>query len=674
MKFIAEKPAEPATVSRAFVAQSQITQEPATGETPVWVSVSSDAPIVSLIKCSHLRAAGYSPRNVVVDDGVEKAPAIVVVPHTQATINSQYIRDGIVLRDKHGGDTVGILTPAYVRGGKLGGDKIIWGTSERAQVIMRDVEKGVRRNISVEGDWSPSDLVLEGEKDGIPVIRASVWTPLAAAFVDVPADPNVGVARAHAADEAKPEPINQPAAVAPLVRSHKIMHEQEINDREIARAKESVEIFALARDYNVPQEQVNQHITSGGSLSDFRGIVLRDFAANKAKADAAHVAVPVKDAPVTRSVLETIPAEKLAGFSLMRALKGVAKSMSPDVDLGKFDDGLEREVSQEAVRLIRSTPGGETYVPRGLCVPWDLVRAHSTGAIRRDFTVAGGGSNVVAQNLRPELFIDQLRSRLVLSELGITMLTGLVGDVLIPKQTATATGGWIDESSAAPSGQLTLGQIKLTPRTLGAYTDVSRQLLMQSTPSADMLTMDDLVNSLARSLQTGALHGTGANNQPTGLFTALANGYQGYAAITEATVSSDGAPTYAEVESLIGGVEEANVDGLIRGLMRPKAFRYFKTLGRVGTTGAVPAGSESNGKKYVADLEVSTTTSLTTKYATFGRWDSMVLAMWGALDLTLDPYSLSTKGNLRVVALQSADVGFRYLPAFGWSSKFATSA
>jgi hypothetical protein len=60
---------------------------------------------------------------------------------------------------------------------------------------MRDVESGVRRNVSVEGDWDDKDLVLDGVKDGVPVIRAARWTPLAAALVDVPADPNVGVAR-----------------------------------------------------------------------------------------------------------------------------------------------------------------------------------------------------------------------------------------------------------------------------------------------------------------------------------------------------------------------------------------------------------------------------------------------------------------------------------------------
>ena len=625
-------------------------------ETPGWVSVSSETPVLSFVYYNKQWQRAY-----------------VVLSHSDGAIHGAWTKDGIVLRDGHYGDTCGRLMPAYVRGGKLGGDKIVWGASERAQVIMRDVDSGVRRNISVEGDWDDKDLVLDGEKDGIPMIRAARWTPLAAAIVDVQADPAVGVARSKEATEKKNETnINPPLAV-PAARSKTTMTEQEMKERDALRAKETVEIFALARDYNVPQEQVTKHITEGKSLGEFHGIVLRDFSANKAKADAERAAEAAKTARKQEGVIDTIPAEKLAKFSFLRAILGMAKSMNPDGDLPSVDAGLEREVSQEAVRLIRQNPEGKTYTPRGMCIPWDLVRGNGRGAIAREFNIAGTGSNVIEQNLRPELFIDFLRAKLVMAKLGCTMLTGLVGDVLIPKQSGTAAGGWVDETSAAPAGTLTVGQIKVTPHTLGAYTDISRQLLLQSTPSADALVMNDLVESLARSIQIGCFHGTGANNQPVGLFTALSAGYQGFAAITEATVSSDGSPTYAECETMLAGMEEANVDGEFNWVLRPTAFRYFKSLGRVGTTGAVPAAVEENGVKFLADTVAETTSSLTTKYAAAGRWDSCVMAMWGALDLTLDPYSLSTRGALRVVALQSVDFGYRYLPAFQWSSKFKAS-
>ncbi|MFA6063964.1 MAG: phage major capsid protein [Gallionella sp.] len=659
------KKAAPIQASFQIVREAGCAVSEGKSETPGWVSVSSEQPVLSMVYFNKQWQRAY-----------------VVLSHVDGAIRGDWTKEGVVLRDGHYGDTCGRLMPAYVRDRKLGGDKIVWSASERAQVLMRDVESGVRRDISVEGDFAEEDLVLDGEKDGIPVIRAARWTPLAAAIVDVRADPKVGVARSGEAlpvqeTETKTEINQSPEApkAAPVIRSKPIMNEQEMKDRDALKAKETVEIFALARDYNVPQEQVSKHISEGKSLGEFQGMVLRDFSAGKAKADAERTAATIEKAPVARGVTETIPAEKLAKFSFMRAMIGMAKTMNPSLDLPKVDDGIEREISQESVRLIRSTPGGETYMPKGLCIPWDLVRANHSGKIAREFNIAGTGSNVVAQNLRPELFIDYLRAKLVLSNLGVTSLTGLVGDVLLPKQLATASGGWVDETTAGTAGTMTVGQVKVTPKTVGAYTDISRQLLLQSTPSADMLVMNDLVDSLARSIQTAGFHGTGANNQPTGLFVALAGpgAYQGQDAITESTVSSDGNPTYAEIEAMLATMEEANVSGDFKWALRPTAFRKLKGVGRVGTTGAVPIADEENGVKYLADAVAETTSSLTSKYAVCGRWDSMVMAMWGALDLTLDPYSLSTRGALRVVALQSVDFGYRYLPAFAWSSKFAAS-
>ena len=636
-------------------------------ETPGWVSVSSEQPVLSVVYFNKQWQRAY-----------------VVLSHADGAIQGDWTKDGVVLRDGHYGDTCGRLLPAYVRDHKLGGDKIVWSASERAQILMRDVESGVRRDISVEGDWDDKDLVLDGEKDGIPVIRAARWTPLAAAIVDVRADPKVGVARSSdAAPVAQPEPTKpenvKPSPPAQPVARSKSMTAEELaaqkKQEDIARGKEVADIVAMGAHYNVPQEIITRHLTEVKTLAEFRDLVMRDYAAPKEKADVAKKATPVNQIDrEAADVSKTIPEDKLAKFSFIRAILGLAKIMNPSLELPKFDDGLEREVSQECIRLIRATEGGETYQPRGMCVPWDLVRRDHRGRLAREFNIAGTGSDIVKQDLRPELFIDYLRAKLILSKLGVTTLTGLVGDVLIPKQSGTASGGWVDETTAATAGTLTVGQIKVTPRTVGAYTDISRQLLLQSTPSADMLVMNDLVESLARTIQIGFFHGTGANNQPTGLAVALSAGYQGYAAITEATVSGDGTPTYAEAEAMLGLIEEANVDGEFKWALRPKAFRYFKTIGRVGTTGFVPGAVEEKGVKFLADLVAETTTSITSKYAFAGRWDSAVLAMWGALDLTLDPYSLSTRGALRVVALQSVDVGFRYLPAFGWSSKFPASA
>jgi hypothetical protein len=50
--------------------------------------------------------------------------------------------------------------------------------------------------------------------------------------------------------------------------------------------------------------------------------------------------------------------------------------------------------------------------------------------------------------------------------------------------------------------------------------------------------------------------------------------------------------------------------------------------------------------------------------AIFGNWADLVIGMWGGLDLTVDPYSGSTAGTVRVVALQDVDVALRNTVSF----------
>jgi HK97 family phage major capsid protein len=48
----------------------------------------------------------------------------------------------------------------------------------------------------------------------------------------------------------------------------------------------------------------------------------------------------------------------------------------------------------------------------------------------------------------------------------------------------------------------------------------------------------------------------------------------------------------------------------------------------------------------------------------FGNWADLMIGMWGSLDLMVDPYTGSTAGTVRVVALQDVDVAVRNLESF----------
>jgi HK97 family phage major capsid protein len=48
----------------------------------------------------------------------------------------------------------------------------------------------------------------------------------------------------------------------------------------------------------------------------------------------------------------------------------------------------------------------------------------------------------------------------------------------------------------------------------------------------------------------------------------------------------------------------------------------------------------------------------------FGNFDDLLIGMFGGLDLTVDPYSLSKSGTVRLVALQSVDAAVRHAVSF----------
>ena len=48
----------------------------------------------------------------------------------------------------------------------------------------------------------------------------------------------------------------------------------------------------------------------------------------------------------------------------------------------------------------------------------------------------------------------------------------------------------------------------------------------------------------------------------------------------------------------------------------------------------------------------------------FGNFADLVVGMWGGLDMTVDPYSLSKSGGLRIVVFQDVDFAVRRVESF----------
>jgi HK97 family phage major capsid protein len=344
-------------------------------------------------------------------------------------------------------------------------------------------------------------------------------------------------------------------------------------------------------------------------------------------------------------------------YSFVRAINAAAENNWSQA-------GLEREASVAvAQRFGRS--------PRSFFVPNDVMIGTREARERRDLTVGSptGGGYMVATDTWP--LIELLRNRLALAAAGVRILTGLVGDVAIPAHTAASTGYWVAESGAPTEGAPTLGQVAMTPHTFGAYNDISRKLLKQSSVDVENFVRDDLTRVIGLGVDYAGLHGNHNSdaNQPDGVAATT-----GIGSVVGGT--NGAAPDWTDIVDLETEVAVDNADiGTLRYITNAKVRGKLKKTLITATYGdqmvwdSRNPNTPLNGYPAIVSNQVSSTltkgNSSVASAIFFGNWDDLVLGIWGdGVDILVDPYSLSTQGALRVVAFQDVDFAVRHAGSF----------
>ncbi len=635
----------------AFAVETRASENGET-ETVVRASVSSEAP--------YLRGSIWNPEKEKWCRGYE------VLGHADGEIDLGRMKDGLVIQDTHWGDQIGIIRSPEVKDGRIGG-VIEFGCSERAQVIAKDAAAGIRRNMSIGYIVNESKVVGEAE-DGLPIIRVTNWTPYEASFVNVPADTGVGVGRNADAKLNETENGGEPAATRKEVR---IMDKPE--NKAGYTAEQKTKIREMASAAHVSGEEVADILTSERSFEEIREELL-----NRREKYLAELAKkPAKPAAETRAVLDDGTKREIrrrySVVNVLRYLTEMADNKASTIDIG-----FEREISQE---LAQKTG----RVVQGILLP-DFVRAAANSAdggltlgtpdYGADTTaggiagVGGSGKNIVQTLLLSGQFIEALVAALVLRDrLGAEVLTGLVGNVSIPKG-GSISGGWITEGANAAKKNPTFGQITATPHTYGAYVDITRKLLLQSSVNVQGKIMEWLMYACANGLETAAFAGSGTGGQPTGVVTA-----------TTATARAKAwaaAPSFDKAVALIAAAKSANS-------YKPsmKFVGDADVWAKLATTRdyeVLTDGSASDAKNVAAiggsrrllDIETNTLAGrefvesnlMPEKTLLFGDFTQLAVCLWSGTDIIVDPYSNSTNGGLRLVALQDSDILIKTPEAF----------
>jgi HK97 family phage major capsid protein len=536
-------------------------------------------------------------------------------------------------------DQIGVVEKAYIGEGqdRRGRARIRFSRSQRAEEIYQDVVDGIRPNISV---GYAVYRMEEVEENGREFWLVTDWEPMEISSVSIPADYSVGVGRSS---EEEFETIMLKKEAIEMADEKKIEVQEtpkiDVNEiREKARKEENDRvrnILAMGEQFK-QKDDAQKFVSEGKSVEEFRAHIL-DKIGNVRLADTSPD-IGMDD-------------NEVKSFSFVRAINAIISG-----DWSKA--GLEKRASEAmAAKLKRS--------PQGFFVPNEVLK--------RDLTVGStsGGGYTVATDLLASNFIELLRNKLAVRALGARILGGLVGNVAIPSQTGGATSYWVTEGNAPTESQQVFGQVTMSPKTVGAFTDISRKLLIQSSIDVEAFVRNDLASVLALEIDRAAINGSGSGAEPRGILNTSGIGNVG---------TSPAAPTYANIIALWKEVATDNADiGSLAFLTNPAVVAKLMQVFTNSTYGEMPVwqGGPGDGtmlgyramcsNQVPANLGSSTgaTTGVQTLSAIiFGNFADLIIGEWSGVDITVDPYTASSSGTVRVVALQDVDIAVRHAGSF----------
>ena len=505
-------------------------------------------------------------------------------------------------------DQVGVVESAHIDPDRVGRAVLRFGQSQRAREVFQDIQDGIRQKVSFMysvGEYTQSD-------DDPEIFVGRKWQPLEISVVSIPADNTVGVGRSL---DIKPEPKIEVSNMTEEVKTPAVDVEQLRNEAVKSEQKRVADILKVGARYDLNQEAI-EFAQSGKSVDEFREIAME--------------AMSKRQAPAPKTEID-MTSKEVKEYSLMRAINALANK-----DWSKA--GLEREASI----AIADKLGKDA---RGFYVPLNIQkRAQNTQ------TMTAGGALVATDYMGGSL-IELLRANSVVMGLGANMMSGLVGNVDIPKHTGASTAYWIAEGADGTDSEVSLGMVTLSPKTVAVAVPMTRRLMMQSDPSIDALVTSDIARVMALAIDYAILEGDGVN-KPLGVVNVTG--------VSTSTIASAGSPTYAELVEFETDIDTSNaLTGNLAYVTTPAVKGNLKTTAKDSGSGIfLLDGGVANG------YPVATSTQLTANRIIFGNFSDVIIGNWGVLDIGMDESTLSASGGKVIRAFQDVDSAVRHAESF----------
>lgn len=598
-----------------------------------------------------------------------------ILSHESSAVRLDRVKRGAVmlLFNHDMDDPVGVVTDARIEKRRLVVDVKLFKTARAAEIEamidggMRNVSLMYRIHVSQTDEDEETYTIID-------------WEPFEVSVVTIPADPTVGIGRSQeAGQQFEVRMVRASSSVSPVVvpKTAQVARGNSMDEQSTAAAGSSAEnnaqsaaatatrgadagganprivvnemraldlenerssgITNLCRANAIPDNIRDLWISSGASMHRVSDELLR-IMQERGKNN------PKSDAKLGLSNAET------KRFSVRSAILAIASQNWNQA-------GFEAECSAEIAKRLGKVPEQNKFY-----VPYEIqqrsmhnaVEALAYAMMKRDLTVGtagAGGYLVETQNIG---FIELLRNTSVMYAMGATRLSGLQGNVTIPKQSAAGTAYWLStEATAITESQQTFVQVAMSPKNVGGYTEISRQLLLQSNPSAENLVMADLAAVVALAIDLAGLAGSGASGQPTGIINTAGIGAVTGTSIAYAGILEFLTDTFAgnALFDSSGYVATAVVAALLMARVK------FSSTASPIWEGTLTNG-RINGYRAMASNQIPTGDLL------FGDFSKTVIGEWGVLEIEVNPFANFPAGIVGVRAMASVDVAVRYPTAY----------
>ena len=613
-----------------------------------------------------------------------------ILVHEEASVDLGRMNDGGVYLWNHNRDVVlGVAEKAW-----LGDDRRLYSTvrwspntlekgSEEYKRRM-DVEAGIVRNVSFAYEINK----IEERADGFYVTE---WNVLEVSSVSVPADQTVGLGRAMDEPAADPEPAAdltpEPSTPAELVvtvdpESIKSAVSEALGSLQLQtaeRTESSDPIPMTTETINVAEVQQDARRAERERVATIRGMceqfqlpelaekLINDDATVDAAREVVMQQLGMRKVEFQGRVHDGGAGEiglskrEVKRYSFLRVAAYLADPSPRTAEAAAFE-----------LDVARAAQAKHPKSANGVLIPWEVLgsnrAAETPGQVVGTF---GDGGALVGTDRLDAQFIDLIRNRSAFLNSGLTMLSGLEGNVEIPKKLSSSQYYFVGENADVTNSKLTFGLVNMIPRTIGVRVPISRRMMIQSSPDVENLVRLDMAESVALGMDYTIGYGTGNNGQPLGIINTTGIGSVtlggGTAKAFPVSLGGDGSTTHncgdwgdyvdLETELAIDNLDAGSLRYIGNSVVRG-ALKQTLRASAAGSDYVMRDDGTVNGYQFTVSNQMQLNDVL------FGNFADCVVGMWSGLDVVVDPYTQSAAGQVILTVHQDFDVAVRRPQSF----------